>query len=340
MLDDVDQQLVHALQISPRAHWSLVGGVLGIDAVTAARRWQRLTDQGLAWVSAAPGAGLSGHAKGCLAFVEVDCESGALLDVARAFTALPYVVTVEHVTGDRDLLMTVMLEDVGTLSRWVAGHLDTMEGVRSSRAYVAGAVFTEASRWRLRALTPRQAERIAQDVPDPEPAGEPDALERKLMVALSADARVSYTALAQECGSSPDTVRRRVRRLFASRMVQARCEVSRPLSDWPTAIILWAQLPPDQVTEAAQRISSMREVRLCAGVAGRHNLMVAAWSRSVQDTQRFEAELVRTAPRLVVEDRSIALWPMKRSGHLLDQHGYRTSMVPVNPWAVETGAEL
>lgn len=337
MLDDVDQQLVHALQISPRAGWSLVGDVLGIDAVTAARRWQRLTETGAAWVSAAPGTGLSGQGKGCLAFVEVDCVGGALLDVARAFNALPYVVTVEHVTGDRDLLLTVMLEDVGTLSRWVVGHLDTMKGVRSSRTHVAGAVFTEGSRWRLRALDPRQAERIAKDVPASEPAGEPDALDQRLMVALSADARASYTALAQACGSSPDTVRRRVRRLFASRVVQARCEVSRPLSDWPIAVIVWAQMPPDQITEAAQRISSMREVRLCAGVTGRHNLMVAAWSRSVEDAQRFEAELVRAAPKLVVGDRSIALWPMKLSGHLLDQHGFRTGMVPVDPWDVDTG---
>ncbi|MBE1460714.1 DNA-binding Lrp family transcriptional regulator [Nocardiopsis terrae] len=337
MLDDVDQQLVHALQISPRADWSLIGDVLGIDAVTAARRWQRMSESGSAWVSVAPGTGLSGQGKGCLAFVEVDCVSGALLDVARAFTSLPYVVTVEHVTGDRDLLLTVMMEDVGTLSRWVVGYLDTMEGIRSSRTHVAGAVFTEGSRWRLRALDPKQVDRIAQDVPALEPAGEPDALDRRLMVALSVDGRASYTDLARTCGSSPDTVRRRVRRMFASRVVQARCEVSRPLSEWPVAVIVWAQLPPDGITAAAQRISSMREVRSCAGVTGRHNLMVAAWSRSVEDAQRFEAELVRTAPQLVVGDRSIALWPMKLSGHLLDQHGFRTGMVPVDPWEVDTG---
>lgn len=334
-LDDVDQQLVHALQIAPRAGWSLVGDVLGIDSVTAARRWQRLTEEGSAWVSVSPGTALSD--KGCLAFIEVDCLGGALLDVSRAFTALPYVTAVEHVTGDRDLILTVMLEDVGALSRWVVEYLDTLPGVRSSRTHVAGTVFTEGSRWRFQALSSGQARRMAAEVPPTEPAVLPDSLDRRLIAALSTDGRTSYTSLAQACGSSPDTVRRRVRRLFSSRAVQGRCEVARPLSEWPVVVFVWARLPPDEITGAAERISSMREVRLCAGMTGRHNLLVAAWSRSVEDAQRFEADLVRSVPNLRVGDRTIALWTMKLSGHLLDQHGFRTGAVPVDPWDVGAG---
>ncbi|WP_460776479.1 hypothetical protein [Nocardiopsis nanhaiensis] len=37
---------------------------------------------------------------------------------------------------------------------------------------------------------------------------------------------------------------------------------------------------------------------------------------------------------------AIVLWPMKLSGHLLDQHGFRTGMVPVDPWDVDTGKVL
>lgn len=338
ILDDVDQQLVHALQVAPRASWTRIGAALGVDAATAARRWQRLHEAGSAWVACYPGIGLSGAGRGCLAFVEVDCVGGGLLDAARAFTALPHVSTVEHITGDRDLLLTVMTEDVGALSRWVVGSLDAMDGVRASRTHLAGTVFTEGSRWRLRALSSRQVERLAEEAPPAETAGDPDELDRRLIVALSVDGRAPYTNLAEQCGSTPDTVRRRVRRLFASRMVQARCEVARPLSDWPVAVIVWARVPPDGIAEAARRVTGMREVRLCAGVTGRHNLMVIAWSRSVEDAQRFEAELVRVAPNVVVGDRAVALWPMKLSGHLLDQRGYRVGTTPVDPWGVPEGA--
>ncbi|MFL1381276.1 Lrp/AsnC family transcriptional regulator [Nocardiopsis protaetiae] len=333
ILDDVDQQLVHALQIAPRASWTVLGRVLGIDAATAARRWQRLHDSGAAWITCYPGPSLAG-AGGCLAFIEVDCASGHLLPVARAFTELPHVSTVEHVTGDRDLLLTVMTEDVGALSRWVVGSLDTMEGVRSSRTHLAGSVFTEGSRWRLRALTPAQVERLSTEALPVEAADLPDELDRRIMVELSMDGRMSYTALAERCDSSPDTVRRRVRHLFAARMVQARCEVARPLSDWPSVILLWAGVPADAIADAAQRITAMREVRLCAGVTGRHNLLIAAWSRSVEDSQRFEADLLRVVPDLVVGDRAVGLWQAKLLGQRLDQRGYRTGGVPVDPWAV------
>ncbi len=335
VMDDVDQALVHALQVAPRASWARIGTVLGLDAATVARRWQRLHECGAAWVTCGPGTGLSGS--GCLAFVEVDCASGDLMPVARGFAELPHVSAVEHVTGDRDLVLTVMAEDVGALARWVVGSLDTMRGVRSSRTHLAGTVFTEGSRWRFRALTPRQVERLAGEAPEPRPARLPDALDRRLIVALTEDGRASYTALAERCDSTPDTVRRRVHRLFAARMVQARCEVARPLSEWPVAVIVWARVPPDQVAEAARSVTGMREVRLCAGVTGRHNLLVIAWSRSVEDAQRFEADLARTAPNLVVGDRAVALWTMKLSGQLLDHRGYRTGAVPIDAWDIPTG---
>ncbi|WP_304452688.1 Lrp/AsnC family transcriptional regulator [Nocardiopsis sp. YSL2] len=336
-MDDIDQALVHALQIAPRARWSRIASVLGVDAATVARRWERLEEAGAAWVTCYPGTGLAGAARGCLALVEVDCASGELLNVARAFTRLPHVSAVEHVTGDRDLLLTVMAEDVAAVSRWVVGGLDAMPGVRASRTHLAGTVFTEGGRWRFRALSPRQVDRLSEHAPAPRAPREPDGLDRRLLLALSENGRAAYTELAELCDSTPDTVRRRVRHLFAARMMQARCEVARPLSEWPVAVTVWARVPPDQIPEAAQRITGMREVRLCAGVTGRHNLMVIAWSRSVEDAQRFEADLVRVAPDIVIGDRAVALWTMKLSGQLLDQGGYRTGAVPIDPWAVPGG---
>ncbi|MFJ5195310.1 AsnC family protein [Streptomyces sp. NPDC088394] len=66
-LDDVDQALVHALQIAPRAGWNEIGAVLGLDAVTVARRWHRLTDAGAAWISCSPSPALAATGQGgCL----------------------------------------------------------------------------------------------------------------------------------------------------------------------------------------------------------------------------------------------------------------------------------
>ena len=36
--------------------WALIGSVVGVDPVTAARRWRSLTDSGTAWIAAYPAA--------------------------------------------------------------------------------------------------------------------------------------------------------------------------------------------------------------------------------------------------------------------------------------------
>jgi AsnC-type helix-turn-helix domain len=43
-LDETDLAIVHALQFSPQASWTLVGSVLEISPVTASRRWERLAE--------------------------------------------------------------------------------------------------------------------------------------------------------------------------------------------------------------------------------------------------------------------------------------------------------
>src|ERR1044071_8497969 len=52
--DELDLALVAALQAAPRADWQRVGQVLGVAGSTAARRWGRLTESGLAWLACHP----------------------------------------------------------------------------------------------------------------------------------------------------------------------------------------------------------------------------------------------------------------------------------------------
>ncbi|MDI3423392.1 hypothetical protein [Streptomyces luteolus] len=76
----------------------------------------------------------------------------------------------------------------------------------------------------------------------------------------------------------------------------------------------------------------MQDVRLCAGITSRHNLLVIAWVRSVNEIQRLETLVSEQAPGIVIADRSIALWTAKLSGHLLNEHGYRRETIPIDAW--------
>lgn len=334
-LGDVDQALVHALQVAPRVSWARIGAALDLDAVTVARRWQRLTEAGAAWISCHPAPALAGSGQGCLAFVEVDCAPGRLPDVTRVLAAAPHVAALSQVSGDRDLLLNVMARDLASLTRWTTGELAALEGVRAVRTHLAGRVHAEASRWRLRALSREQVAVLTADEParrTAAPAFPLTALDHRLITALSVDGRATYRALAERCDANPDTVRRHVRRLFAADLLHARCEVARPLSDWPVGVTLWGRVPAARLQEVAQRITGMREVRLCASVISRYNLHIVAWVRSLDDAQRFEIRLAEQAPDLNVTDRAVALGPMKLSGHLLDEDGYRVGATPLALW--------
>ena len=138
MLDAADQAMVHALQINPRASWAQIGKALELDPVTLSRRWIRLVDRGAAWIGCNPGPILAASGLGNLAFVEIDCVNGSVQAVAHALSEQRMVTGIEHVTGARDLLVTVMVTDLSVLSQWVTEELGAIAGVVSAASSSPG----------------------------------------------------------------------------------------------------------------------------------------------------------------------------------------------------------
>ncbi|MFJ2738107.1 Lrp/AsnC family transcriptional regulator [Streptomyces sp. NPDC087440] len=331
-LDGADRALVHALQVDARASWSRLATVLGADEVTLARRWARLNERGAAWINGHPGMALS--TQGCLSFVEVVCANGQVVEVAERLQRHPMVVTVEHLTGDRDLLLTLMTPDVASLSQWLTQVAGLTPGITSVRTHLADSVYTEGSRWRTHALSAAQVAQLQRGTPTGERPSVPvlDEVDRRITALLSVDGRASYRDLAHRSGVSADTVRRRTKRLLDSGAVQLRCEISRLLSDRPTTVILWARTPVERLESTARHIAGMGDIRLCAGVTGRDNLLVAGWIRSVNDLQRLESRILERAPHVVINERAVTLRTMKLSGQVLAADGLRQYAVPIDPW--------
>ncbi|WP_030249321.1 Lrp/AsnC family transcriptional regulator [Streptomyces violens] len=330
-LSGLDAQLVHALQIAPRASWQTLAPVLGIDPVTAARRWSRLEQAGLAWVTAYPGARRLDRM--CVAFVEIDCVAGSVEAVTETLVRLPQVVTVEQMAGGRDLVITVFVPGLAALSGLLLRRIAELPGVTATRAAIATRVYGEGSRWRLRALDARQREAL-RTAEAPQGAAAPlDAQDRALITELSRDGRGSAVELGRAVGLSAPTVRRRLGRLLADRDIAVRCEVARELTEWPVSATLWASVPATHLTETARVLLGLPEVRLCAAVTGRQNLLFTLWLQSTQDVQRLEIQLGERLPHLQLHDRAIVLKQSKLMGRALDDRGRGVDVVPVDPWA-------
>ncbi|MBW0273046.1 AsnC family transcriptional regulator [Nocardia sp. MH4] len=338
-LDELDYELVAALQVAPRAQWQQIGRALGIDGSTAARRWARLHSEGLAWLTCYP-LSIDGVSP-ILAVIEIDCAPGRLHEVAAELALDVNLVTVELTTGARDLMITAAFFDHASLARYVTFRLGALAGVVTTRSQVVTTSFTEGSRWRLDRTRMAHTALSAQTQRRTPGYGSIHAADIPLVTELSRDCRQSVTTLAERTGMSPTTVRRRLARLDHDNAIAYRCEVARFASGWPLSVTFWAATPLARAAEIGHAIAAMRETRMCYSMTGPRNLIFNVWLRTMADMPAFEARLTEAMPDLAIADRSMALWPLKIGATLLDPHGRYLRHIPIGRWADRTasGAE-
>lgn len=329
--------LLDALQLAPRASWSRIGEVLGITAVTAAKRWARLREGGIAWVTAAPA--MAVRTAQCLAYVEITCHPEHRYTVANAIAQHRLAVSVELTTGGADILVSVAAADFQTMSHYLLAHLDQVEHVLSSRARIATRIYGEGSSWRLRELpaaATRALERLsAACTTTGRATGGPlrvtDGM-RTMLVRLSVDGRASITDIAESSGLNPTTARRRLVEVLNSGIVMVRTDVASRAVGWPVQVYFAANAPVGMLNETAQALSRFRESRLTATVTGGPNLTFCAWLRTIEEVHRLEMAIAARLPHVEIVDRLIVLRTIKRMGRLIDEQGRAVGVVPIDMW--------
>lgn len=331
-----DLALVEALQVSPRAPWSAVARATGGSPITVARRWQRLVDQGAAWVTGTPGVPVWNAQ--CLAYLRIRCSPGANLAVAQTLAGDPHALSVEVTAGDFDLFVTAAATDLQALSHYVLERVDLVPGITDTQTQICTHLYREGSRWRLGSLPQEAAARLparpeslrSADSGIGSPRG-PE--EERLFVQLGLDGRSTYPTLAAAAGVSEATARRRVANLLGSGAVALRAEVATGLTGWRVPVMLGVDAPSAQLAETAAAIARLRQVRLCATLAGTPAILVSAWLRSLEAIHDFETTLAKALPRLTVATRLVTLRTVKRTGRLLDEEGRAVGAVPMDIWS-------
>ncbi|MGW9114301.1 Lrp/AsnC family transcriptional regulator [Microbacterium sp. NPDC055683] len=320
-LDDVDQRLIHAVQIAPRAPWTALAPIVGADPVTLSRRWARLRGEGLVYVT---GYGLSESAM--VALIEIECSPGETLAVAAELARDPEAFTIDLTAGGRDILITLGTADSATLATWTLERIRGVGGIRSMRTHLVSEVVTDARNWRLRALSKDEAARAeAADRPEATaPVRFTPAQRRALSTALAADGRIGTTELAARLGVAPRRVRDAIAGLRASGRLVIRVDVARTHTPWPIYAWYFLRVPAAMVARVGPQLGRMDEVRLVVTTVGEYNVILAVWLRTLQDVGRLEAVMEERLPGVAIADRSVVLRTPKHLGHLLDDRGRAT----------------
>lgn len=328
---EADLALIETIQAAPRAPWSRIAKTLGVDATTAARRWDRLRAAGLVWVTAYPAPKLT-----TVAFIDIRCRPQQLDAVCAAVTALPWVFSVEETAGEYDFLLSVAAIDVPALGRAIRRDISAHPDVLATRTQIGLTLFGEGGDWTLRAMEPaRRTELATPPRTKRTPYGthartalSPEDL--TLIDALSADARLPYTALAAATALPEHTVRRRLHRLLTAGDLTLRCDFAYPHAGLPTLVTYHLQVPHPHLPTTASTLIRLPEVRMCATITGPTNLFAQVLLHSLGEIDPFESRLSTLLPHLRITTRTLTLHTPKRMGWLLDPRGRATGRVPLN----------
>ncbi len=331
-VDEVDLALLDALHVNPRASFERLASALGISAVTAARRWQRLASSGRVWVSSVPGSQLALVA----AVHEIEARPGRAEAVGRRLAEIPQVGSVYLTAGSYDVHALIFASDMRVLTDLLFDRLAAVADVVRARSQV-GLEWFSGVRWRLGALD-TGAEREVGDgaAPNREPnrgAKTLTADEHALYLALQHDGRARFRDLAEALGTSEQQVRRRMAAMTRRGLLTFRTDFTRIEGGWPALLVLWLRVPDEALEKVGVEIGGWRETRICFSVVGAANLFVMVQLHRLGELSRLFGRVRDLGQQIEVTDQRVVLRPLKSWGRLLDHSGHSVDIVPVDPWA-------
>lgn len=328
IIDETDLAIVHAIERSPRATWAELAALVGVDAATVARRWDRLAGAGLAWVTCYPL--LTDETAS--AIIELICDNGHILSVARRVAADPRALFVDIVTGASDILLTVDCASHQALSNYVLQELPNLAGVSAVRTHPIINVHFEGGYAASGSLEPRALARL----PAPERGllitsrDSVDGLDWDICLALSKDGRRPVSELARETSTSETTVRRRMSHLVRHGLLRYIVELAAAPAGVGCTVWLNVRVSAASREASIRKIAQNRHVKAIASVTGPDNLFVKAGLRHLSTLDAFEASITQAAPDLIVTDRKIVLQPIRNMSRLVDPYGQATTTASVD----------
>ena len=312
LLSPEDLELLHALQIAPRAPWASIAPVLGRHPATLASRWSRLTETGSAWVTAA----LSGRPEQtCLAFIDVECSPSTTATAIETFCQDTRVSSVIETSDSWKLQLTVVTLEWLELVRSVLPWIQSVPGVLRTRLRVTTAMHIRGGHLRLDVLDRAQAAELAQlrTIVDRPAAITPTDLPTILRI-LAHDGRATAREIAEATGMHPTTAGRHLTAVVRMGLVDFRCEVAQALVGYPISCQWYVRASPAAIPQALAFLNAQRTLRFCAEVSGDANLTFMLYLQRPADIADFEARLLRSVPELTVMDSALVVRTHKMIG--------------------------
>ena len=147
LIDDLDRQIIDALQENGRAPNGVVGRAVGVTEPTVRRRLKRLISEGIIRVAALPS--LEALGLRTEALVGIQADPGKIDSVATDLIALKEVSLVVQATGSFDFFVWVAFPSTAELDAFLTTKLRAIAGIRRTETFVSLSVWKRTYAIRL-----------------------------------------------------------------------------------------------------------------------------------------------------------------------------------------------
>lgn len=308
-LDELDRQIVVALQSDGRASWTSIAAACDTSVPTVARRAQQLISDRLLRVSVSPSVGSTGPIE--TFFTRVGCRPGTQIAVAEQLVAREDVRWASLITGTYDIAMELVVNSEPTRYPHTMLELQRIEGVQRWYSDLLLHVYKVSTDWYWQLIDDRTS------VPH---SAEPllcaphhlDRVDWAIIDLLREDGRASFKHIAGVLELNESTVRRRFERMIADGCASVFTIVPAPVLGLEAETLLWVQVEPAKLNAVASALTRHRSVRYLAATLDGNSLLCEVITDSTKGLFEFTTATLANLDGVAGWNASVELLSLKR----------------------------
>ena len=289
-LDRIDRQILHALQIAPRAPFARIAAVLEVSEQTAARRFQRMRTHGVVRVTALPEPTHRPHTASWT--LRIGCRPGSAAGLADALARRSDTAWVSIGAGGAEVSCQANIDDRRGVTDGLLYHLPRASSVLTFSAHQMLHRFAGRGEidWIARGtpLSDEQQEALAEGALVPS-GGEatitPD--DHRLIGALSRDGRAAWATLAEASGLTQRQAAHRVAELVTGGAVFFHVDVAHEVIGLRSVATLWFTVSPADLAAVGARLADHLEIAFAGAMTGQTNIMASALCANPAELYRY-----------------------------------------------------
>ncbi|MBW2145116.1 MAG: Lrp/AsnC family transcriptional regulator [Deltaproteobacteria bacterium] len=275
-VDALDLEIIRELELDALAGNAALGVKVGASPTTVRRRVQRLIERHMIAITTIPDPSAFGYET--QATILVNVSGGKVNEVAEQLASFPNVRYIIVTTGRYDIFAWAVFRDSEDLFNFVRKGLGNIPHLAGAETMTSLKI--AKSSWSLltannnRAVTPQTFCTF-------------DAMQMRIMGELERNPRQTHTELAGKLGIVRHTVRRKLRTLLDSGVIQVVAIPNPLVLGYRTRAGILIKVHPGRLDAIARELTAHKSIQHVIISTGRYDIMAWAVFRNSEEMSNF-----------------------------------------------------